>query len=92
MSLAIYGEDGEPITESHPLITEHDGENGEAVDKVVTIKNETEDYTFKRVSVEGTPENPGRGCSYRGIRLIWIEEQPERVYRIFRLSPSSASS
>ena len=52
MSLAIYGEDGEPITESHPLITEHDGENGEAVDKVVTIKNETEDYTFKRVSVE----------------------------------------
>jgi hypothetical protein len=59
MSLVIYGEDGKQVTDDNPLVTEHDGEQGEAVDMIVTLKNETDNYTFKRVRVEALSGESG---------------------------------
>lgn len=51
MTLTLVDEFGKPVTETAPLVTEHNGTEGETVDRILALRNEARGFRYEDLAV-----------------------------------------
>lgn len=58
MPLVLYDQNNKLITERTPIITEHNGTNGEVVTVTLHLINEDKAYRYDDIVIKATPKDP----------------------------------
>lgn len=58
MPLVLYDQNNKLITDRTPIMTEHNGTNGEEVTVALHLINEDKNYRYDDVVIKATPKDP----------------------------------
>lgn len=88
MPLALYDENHKLITDRTPILTEHNGTNGEEVTVLLHLINEDKRYRYDDIVIKATPKEPV------DLQLARISQPDQLSSRIDwkRLKPGEVAS